>query len=503
MDQPTIRGCGHQLAGTHDGQDGSRGVGDHFVAKGDMMALRSATITPRRVTTSGRHPDGRNLAAAFVIPQEAVAGVAVLSLVSVTLFGPIGVIAFIAATAVLLATQPLAGFRRIVRQAPLLALPLLAIVSTAWSTSPPITMRAGLQLLLTFVAIILICQSLRPERMILMLFLGYVAICAITLPGVPHALATGQPLWSSVLGSKNQVGFAGYLMAALALAVVVDRLQPWPARLLGLLAVPAGVVIVLLSQSGGGTTSLVITLALFPALALLGAFPLTLRIGITVIAVALVGIALVFQDDIVAAIATFRTTVLNKDATLTGRTYLWDFAARLIAQRPLLGNGYGAFWRQGNVDAEGLWRWAGIANRSGFNFHNALIGIQVDLGMVGAGVLIATSLVILVAAFARQLWQPSVAMAALIGLLVVSYVRSYVEEGLVAPFSLVTMMWLATGLYAWRGRAGAPGRNLAVAASPGRTDAGPRTIGVAMPVDRPRLAARAGTRRGERLFKHR
>lgn len=466
-----------------------------------MMATRLAATTSPRTTPTGRDPDRPGPVPAFAIAPASVAGVAVLSLVAVTLFGTLGVVAFIAATAVLLATQPLAGGRFVMRHLPLLALPVLAIVSTAWSASPPITMRGGLQLLLTFVAIILICQNLRPERMILMLFLGYVAICAAIVPDVPHALATRQPLYSAILGSKNQVAFAGYMLATLALATVIDRQQPWPARVLALAAAPLGVGILLLAQSGGSTTSLVITLVLLPALALLGAFPLTLRIGITVIAAALVGIALVFQDDIAAAIATYRVTVLNKDATLTGRTYLWDFASRLIAQRPLLGTGYGAFWRQGNVDAEGLWRWAGIANRSGFNFHNALIGIQVDLGMVGAGVLIATSLAILIAALAQQLWRPSVAMAALIALLVVSYVRSYVEEGLVAPFSLTTLTWLATGVYALRRRAGVAGAARGLAGSVPRRDAATPRVTAGVPGGA-RLP-RGLPSRGDRLFNHR
>ena len=35
---------------------------------------------------------------------------------------------------------------------------------------------------------------------------------------------------------------------------------------------------------------------------------------------------------------------LGKDATLTGRTDLWEFVKICISQRPLLGWGFSAFW---------------------------------------------------------------------------------------------------------------------------------------------------------------
>ena len=50
----------------------------------------------------------------------------------------------------------------------------------------------------------------------------------------------------------------------------------------------------------------------------------------------------------------------------------------------MLGRGYYAFWRQGNLDAEGLWRYFGIDSRGGFTFHNTLVDILVTLGWIGA-----------------------------------------------------------------------------------------------------------------------
>ena len=80
-------------------------------------------------------------------------------------------------------------------------------------------------------------------------------------------------------------------------------------------------------------------------------------------------------------------TLFDKDPTLTGRTYLWERAGDFIADNPVLGKGFAAFWLQGIPDAEGLWEYAGIASRSGFNFHNSIIEILVHLGWLGLFVL--------------------------------------------------------------------------------------------------------------------
>jgi exopolysaccharide production protein ExoQ len=159
-------------------------------------------------------------------------------------------------------------------------------------------------------------------------------------------------------------------------------------------------------------------------------------------------LAFLFLPEIEAAIGDLRSNVLKKDATLTGRTYLWQIAAQLTAERPWLGHGYYAFWRQGNLDAESLWRWGGIGSRSGFNFHNAYIEMGVDLGFIGQFILYASCAVVALLAAVRQVSRPSVPMAFFLSLQIVVYIRSYAETGLIAPFSLLTALWVGTAVYA-------------------------------------------------------
>lgn len=372
---------------------------------------------------------------------------AIFALVSVNLIGQPGVLLFFAGTGAVMAFGPLANGRELLRFSPLLLLPLLAILSTIWSDAPQRTMRLALELFITFTAAIVLCRNLRPERLLLVMFLAFVGTAMTLFPAIPGSLAGGYPL-KAYWGSKNVVGFVGYMVVALALAVMFDRSQPWPARLAGVVAIPLGLLVAMLAQSGGTTTTILLTLLVFPPLALLGVMKPPVRIVVIIFVLLLFGVACFFLKDINAAITDFRVNVLKKDATLTGRTYLWDFAERLSEARPVLGYGYGAFWRQGNIDAEGLWRWGGIASRSGFNFHNAFVEMRVEMGMVGMVLLFVTCAAIGLIALVRQAVAPSVALASLIGMTAVLYVRSYVEDGLVGTFSLSTVIWLATAVYA-------------------------------------------------------
>ncbi len=45
----------------------------------------------------------------------------------------------------------------------------------------------------------------------------------------------------------------------------------------------------------------------------------------------------------------------GKDATLTGRTYLWAEGLRAVGETPVVGVGYQAYWVQGFSEAERLW----------------------------------------------------------------------------------------------------------------------------------------------------
>ncbi|MEG3174733.1 O-antigen ligase family protein [Sphingomonas sp. RB3P16] len=379
---------------------------------------------------------------------EVMLGVVAVLAVAVTLVaGTIGAAIFLVATVALIGVRPAASARDLARFAPLLALPLLAMVSTIWSDAPERTLRAGIQLMVTIMAAIIVCRRVPSTTLIAVLLAATLAMCLGSLAKLPAALSSGHPL-VGLFGSKNELALVAHLQFALDLAIIFDRRQHPLLRIGALLAVPLAVLLVILAQSAGVKTSLIVTLLTFPAFLLIGRVSPALRIVIIVLTAVALALALVFMSDILAAWTDYQVNVLKKDTTLTGRTYLWDFAARLVAERPLLGHGYYAFWRVGNVDAEGLWRWGGIASRSGFNFHNELVEMKVDLGWVGAIVFLVTSAGIAAATLLRQFTKGDVIIAALMSLLTVLYIRSLAESSLIGPFNIMTFLWIGAAVYA-------------------------------------------------------
>lgn len=370
------------------------------------------------------------------------------ALIASSVAGTLGAAAFAMLTGMLFAASPLTSARDLLRYWPLLLLPVLAIASTIWSDSPERSMRAGLQLMLTFIAAILISRRISASSMILTLLAGFTIICLLIVPDIPRALLSRLPLYSALLGSKNQVAFASHILVALSLAVAADSQQRLLVRLLTPLPFALGLVILLLAQSAGALTSLALTLLTFPAFLIIARVNITVRLAIVVLVLFCAGVAVAFLPDLIAAWNDFQVNVLKKDLTLTGRTYLWDFAARLSAERPWLGRGYYAFWRHGNIDAEGLWRWGGIASRSGFNFHNAYIEMQVDLGRIGLVLLLATMGAITVLTAVRQIMKPSTTGAFFLSYLMIILIRGFSESVLISPFSLMSLILIGSAIYA-------------------------------------------------------
>lgn len=376
-----------------------------------------------------------------------IAGLGVLLLIAAGIVGTYAALLFIVSALLLAARRPMESLRCLVRYSPLLLLPLLALASTAWSDAPERTSRAALQLLLTITAAILVSNRLSAREMIGTVFGGLFAICLIALAYVPASLGSGY--LAGPFESKNPMGVTAQLLLALSFVVLADTRQPKLLRLSTFLSIPIAALLVFLSGSGGAVAGTAIFLITIPAFLLIGRVNIYIRIAVLLFTLALAGVALGFLPDVMAAIDSFRENILKKDATLTGRTYLWTFAERLIAERPMLGHGYYAFWRQGNIDAEGLWRWGGIANRSGFNFHNAFVEMQVDLGWLGSSLFVATCGGIAAMALYRLVTKPSPPLTFFLAYVIVIYVRSYTESGLIGPFSLFTLLWIASGVYAF------------------------------------------------------
>ena len=80
------------------------------------------------------------------------------------------------------------------------------------------------------------------------------------------------------------------------------------------------------------------------------------------------------------------TDVVGRDATLTGRTRIWEDALKLTVN-PVIGAGYESFWMGNRLEA--MW----LANGEHLNqAHNGYLEVYLDLGWVGLTLVAAVML---------------------------------------------------------------------------------------------------------------
>jgi exopolysaccharide production protein ExoQ len=328
--------------------------------------------------------------------------------------------------------------------------PCFALLSMFWSQSPTDTLKFGLEYVGTAACAVLAAGMMTPRQLIsaLMCCLLLTAIMSVLFGKTVADPLTGMTAFVGVFESKNQLGFFVSLMLLGSFALMLDRGQSLAFRLLGLLAL--GIEAPLFIRTKSGTAEVT---AVFAVAVLIGNLPLSRlsRFGrarlifaaaVTLLpAVALVGLA----GDVVKD---FIVNVMGKDTTLTGRTVLWQHAATLIPHHPILGHGFQAFWRHDDVEAESLWYEFHVQSRQGFHFHSTYVETAIELGYLGASILVATLLSV-TAALLRWSWRFSSSTTSFFfALLVCLLIRSFVEVDMVFQFQIGSFLLFVSAAYA-------------------------------------------------------
>jgi exopolysaccharide production protein ExoQ len=261
---------------------------------------------------------------------------------------------------------------------------------------------------------------------------------------------TGSSAFVGVFESKNQLGFFTSLMLLAAVALLIDGRQPVSARLLGGVALVLALPLLVLTRSGTAIVSAVLASLVLVAnfaFSQLSRFERVRLLGAGVVIMVPIAILLVVAGDDVAGLL---LDLMGKDATLTGRTLLWAHALQLIPQHPLFGYGYQAFWRQDTVEAESLWFEFHVLSRQGFHFHSTYLETAIELGWVGAAVLVATLLGVF-GGLIRWSWQcRSVAASFFTALMFCLLTRSFVEVDVLMQFQIGAFTLFVAATYAAR-----------------------------------------------------
>lgn len=266
---------------------------------------------------------------------------------------------------------------------PLFILPVFCFVSSTWAPVSGDAIRKGVLLGLTGLAAIYAAGRIS-GRNILFIFMvveGIGAVLSILQPNV----IDGN--WNGIFGQKNYLSSNMLLLFVCSLGLTFDKGSNRWIRLSAFGMVGVSLLVIIMARSA--------TVMLLTGIAMIGMVGhallwapasrvrhmrwLIVAFGATV---ALVASLLLFGlMDLDAKNVVLQA--FGKDSTLTGRTYLWQIAERVMAEHPWTGVGANGFWRPEHGAANSITQYFFYETYTPFSFHNSYLENGVSFGYPG------------------------------------------------------------------------------------------------------------------------
>jgi O-antigen ligase len=276
------------------------------------------------------------------------------------------------------------------RAAPEAVLQCLAIIafigfltlSALWSINPGASFRAGVALAMTTVfAVYLVTHygvagTMRLYLGLLVALMLLSAVLVVVAPDIALHHDSHAGAWRGYFTHKNVAGEVTiWALPATFFLLAAGKVPRW----LGVAAVCLTIGFIVMTHS---KTALVVAMAMVALYGMGKAFRYDIRATAIILLLlvsfsALVAFVLVLAPDVAVS-------VLGRDATFTGRTYIWSELQHLIAAKPWLGHGYSAIW---DVTYGPLYRF--LADWKIGSGHNSYLDLMVDVGFVGTGLFLA------------------------------------------------------------------------------------------------------------------
>jgi O-antigen ligase len=273
------------------------------------------------------------------------------------------------------------------REVLLLLLLSWTLLSFIWSADPTTTFRRAIALLVTtYIGVHLVARFTQFEilRMVASVLVTVVVINLIWIlffpqfSGPTSQSATGvssvdfDNRLTGIFTNPNPLGRVMALSIFTMMAAFrLDRRR----RPIYVLGVIGGIVVLILSQS---KTALVLSLMTTALLVLYLVFRARKTLfGAVAVGMVTAGVASVL---LVIVNLSFLTGTLDRDVTLTGRVPLWETLLPVVAERPVLGHGYNAYWNGWGSPAQDIWNQYTWLPPHG---HNEFLDMTLTLGVVG------------------------------------------------------------------------------------------------------------------------
>jgi exopolysaccharide production protein ExoQ len=275
----------------------------------------------------------------------------------------------------------------------LLLFTVLALGSVLWSIDPMLTIRRDIRLItMLMVAISFALVAWHPGRLqqllrpiltwmlcgsiLFVLLAPHLAIHQETSPELADA-------WRGLTNHKNTFGALCCITLLLWLHGGLSREVHWLRSVAGC---TLACVCLLLSRSA--TSLIASTLGTFLLVLMLCSprnfKPFTgLLVGLTALFLILYSLALLQLVPGLNLLLAPITALTDMDTSFTGRRYIWNIISEHVAQNPVLGTGYGAYWAGPNPTSpsyEFILRMGAFYPGSA---HNGYLEVTNDLGWVG------------------------------------------------------------------------------------------------------------------------
>lgn len=329
----------------------------------------------------------------------------------------------------------------------LFAFALFACLSVFWSQAPGVTARAGIQYLSHVICALIAMRVVETCTLIRGGLIGTGLVLAYSLVfGVYHLdPLDGTYSFVGAFASKNQLGFYASLAVLFAFAALFLGVERGLWKVVAVGSILIALYCLKASQSATSVLTTVAVVGLCVALRALEmlapAHRKMLFLALAVLTVLSV-IAGAYGGGYEMVLGAF-----GKDATLTGRTFLWQQGIEAAKDAPFAGIGYQAFWVQGFAEAERLWAAFFIATRTGFHFHNTFIAASVETGLIGC-LLLSMVLVATLWGHLRRLLSVARDRDALVLFTIAALlaVRTFVEIDILNPYHVGSfLLYFAAG----------------------------------------------------------
>jgi exopolysaccharide production protein ExoQ len=369
--------------------------------------------------------------------------VSALTLLNLSQF--LAVVIFMASSTWVVMAQPGVALRATLRYITPWAYVFVACLSVLWSQYPEVTARGASQFAFTTAAALVLGRSLPSSLFLSAIMCGVLPAAVATVFAPRMAMNAGQMAMIGVYGSKNAFALMQAILVLVSAWVFVDKKQGWIVRLFALGSFFAGFGLLLLGRSADATISAVAALGCSFMTYNVTWFPPRWRpvIIYTAIISTIVLFALIFVFASQFEVVDQALGLVGKDATLSGRTYIWYWAAKMTELNPLLGTGFQAFWVQGNPYAEEIWSHFDIVGRGGFHFHNLWYESKVELGLFGLTVAVLTVATVTLQSIRWVVRLPDAFSCFFLAFVIFINVRTPVEVDIFGQFNIPWFLFVS------------------------------------------------------------